>query len=98
MMLTMTPTMETGSNRSGLIGEQIDPSELFEPIRTVCRTDDKYSLFYFHPNSNGEDQSLPEKDSQVYPWPSLDDNDEVYSDDDHSPGNPNRDYEASTER
>ena len=40
------------------------------------RTDDKYSLFYFHPSS-GEAES-DDDHGKVYPWPSLSDTDEVY--------------------
>ena len=50
------------------------------------RTDDKYSLFYFHP-SRGDKERAETAEGAEYPWPSLSDQDEVYHHD-------YRDYEA----
>jgi len=57
------------------------------------RTDDKYSLFYFHPKTNQPSVD----DSQVYPWPSLMDTDEEYHQEDADDiFNPNKEEKSSS--
>ena len=52
-------------------GDQGDYEDRFKQIWPY-RTDDKYSLFYFHP-SQEQPPVQEEADEAAYPWPSLSD-------------------------
>ena len=57
-------------------GDQGDYEDKFKQIWPY-RTDDKYSLFYFHP-SQEQPPVQEEADEAVYPWPSLSDPEEEF--------------------
>ena len=84
-LLTTSPAPGAGASDHSEAGS--DYEDKFKQIWPY-RTDDKYSLFYFHPDRvAGADQERA--GGAEYPWPSLSDpEDEVYSHQEYS------DYEA----
>jgi len=77
-LMSSSPASVTSSTNDGDNNLYEDESyEYHDKFKQIWpyRTDDKYSLFYFHPSKDE-----PSDGSKVYPWPSLSDSDEVYQD------------------